>query len=75
MTPETGSAPASAPPTGGADPAEARRVADAAYAREQRNLAEEKKNERYLWWYLGYFLFGIHAVAFVMILAIKHANP
>jgi hypothetical protein len=41
---------------------------------EQRQLAEEKRNERYLWWYLGYFLFGIHLVAFVMILAIKHAG-
>ncbi|WP_405817697.1 hypothetical protein OG241_23870 [Streptomyces sp. NBC_01390] len=40
---------------------------------EQRRLAEEKKNERYMWWYLGYFLFGIHLVAFVMIYAVTHA--
>ena len=43
-------------------------------AREQRRLAEEKKNERYMWWYLGYFLFGIHIVAFVMIYAVTHAK-
>ncbi|WP_037869489.1 hypothetical protein [Streptomyces sp. SPB074] len=41
---------------------------------DRRRLAEEKRNERYLWWYLAYFLFGIHLVAFVMILAIKHAG-
>ncbi|MGA4850495.1 hypothetical protein ACOBQB_31235 [Streptomyces sp. G5(2025)] len=41
---------------------------------ETRRLAEEKKNERMVWWYLAYFLFGIHLVAFVMIFAIKHAK-
>ncbi|MCC9708932.1 hypothetical protein E4N62_28985 [Streptomyces sp. MNU76] len=41
---------------------------------EKRRLAEEKKNERYVWWYLGYFLFGIHIVAFVMIYAVLHAK-
>ncbi|MGW0708602.1 hypothetical protein ACWD4G_22065 [Streptomyces sp. NPDC002643] len=41
---------------------------------EKRRLAEEKKNERYMWWYLGYFLFGIHIVAFVMIYAVTHAK-
>ncbi|WP_431039419.1 hypothetical protein ACQYWQ_17875 [Streptomyces sp. P6-2-1] len=41
---------------------------------DRRRLAEEKRNERYLWWYLAYFLFGIHLVAFVMIFAIKHAG-
>ncbi|RAJ81477.1 hypothetical protein ACN2WE_23375 [Streptomyces sp. cg28] len=41
---------------------------------DQRRLAEEKKGERYMWWYLGYFLFGIHIVAFVMIYAIRHAG-
>ncbi|MET8558222.1 hypothetical protein ABZV64_25185 [Streptomyces sp. NPDC004959] len=41
---------------------------------DRRRLDEEKRNERYLWWYLGYFLFGIHLVAFVLILAIKHAG-
>ncbi|MEH0424121.1 hypothetical protein [Streptomyces sp. B21-083] len=48
---------------------------DATNARdqEQRLLALEKKRERYVWYYLAYFLFGIHLVAFVMIYAVKHA--
>jgi hypothetical protein len=41
---------------------------------ERRRLAEEKRNERYVWWYLAYFLFGIHLVAFVMIYAVMHAK-
>ncbi|TQE33775.1 hypothetical protein Sipo8835_16685 [Streptomyces ipomoeae] len=41
---------------------------------EKRRLVEEKKNERYVWWYLAYFLFGIHIVAFVMIYAVTHAK-
>ncbi|MGW1762249.1 hypothetical protein [Streptomyces mirabilis] len=41
---------------------------------ERRHLAAEKKNRRYVWWYLAYFLFGIHIVAFVMIYAISHAK-
>ncbi len=41
---------------------------------EKRRLAEEKKNERHVWWYLAYFLFGIHIVAFVMIYAVTHAK-
>ncbi|MDG4857285.1 hypothetical protein P8605_03800 [Streptomyces sp. T-3] len=41
---------------------------------EQRRLAQESKNEKMIWWYLGYFLFGIHLVAFVMIYAISHAE-
>ncbi|MFE3406952.1 hypothetical protein [Streptomyces mirabilis] len=41
---------------------------------EHRHLAAEKKNQRYVWWYLAYFLFGIHIVAFVMIYAISHAK-
>lgn len=41
---------------------------------DARRAAEEKKGERYMWWYLGYFLFGIHIVAFVMIYAISHAK-
>ncbi|WP_033319469.1 hypothetical protein [Streptomyces yerevanensis] len=41
---------------------------------EKRRLAQEKKNERYVWWYLAYFLFGIHIVAFVMIYAVMHAK-
>ncbi|MGP4044683.1 hypothetical protein [Streptomyces sp. 2A115] len=41
---------------------------------EQRRLVQEKKDERYVWWYLAYFLFGIHIVAFVMIYAVTHAK-
>ncbi|MEV0126341.1 hypothetical protein AB0I16_33155 [Streptomyces sp. NPDC050703] len=41
---------------------------------ESRRLAEEKKNERMVWWYLAYFLFGIHIVAFVMIYAVSHSK-
>ncbi|MEU5092578.1 hypothetical protein [Streptomyces sp. NPDC021356] len=43
-------------------------------AAERQRLAEEKKRERYVWYYLGYFLFGIHVVAFVMIYAVRHAK-
>jgi nitrate reductase NapE component len=42
--------------------------------REQRQLALEKKRERIVWYYLAYFLFGIHIVAFVMIYAVTHAK-
>ncbi|MER5260136.1 MULTISPECIES: hypothetical protein [unclassified Streptomyces] len=41
---------------------------------ERRHLAQETKNERLVWWYLAYFLFGIHIIAFVMIFAIKNAK-
>ncbi|MFJ9119634.1 MULTISPECIES: hypothetical protein [Streptomyces] len=41
---------------------------------ERQRLALEKKRERYVWYYLGYFLFGIHIVAFVMIYAVLHAK-
>jgi hypothetical protein len=41
---------------------------------ERERLALEKKRERYVWYYLGYFLFGIHVVAFVMIYAVRHAK-
>lgn len=41
---------------------------------EQQRLSLEKKRERYVWIYLGYFLFGIHVVAFVMIFAVRHAK-
>jgi hypothetical protein len=47
---------------------------DSPEAREQRQLAQETKNERYAWWFLAYFLFGIHIVAFVMIYAVTHAK-
>ncbi|WP_329365627.1 hypothetical protein [Streptomyces sp. NBC_01483] len=48
--------------------------APVASSTERRNLAAEKKNQRYVWWYLAYFLFGIHIVAFVMIYAVTHAK-
>ncbi|MGI5456852.1 hypothetical protein ACQEWB_27555 [Streptomyces sp. CA-249302] len=41
---------------------------------EQARLRLEKKRERYVWYYLAYFLFGIHIVAFVMIYAVLHAK-
>ncbi|WP_199830710.1 hypothetical protein [Streptomyces sp. MMG1533] len=40
---------------------------------ERRRLDQEKQNERKMWWWLAYFLFGIHIVAFVMIYAVTHA--
>ncbi|MFK0172246.1 hypothetical protein ACIQU5_25955 [Streptomyces sp. NPDC090306] len=42
--------------------------------RERAALALEKKRERFVWYYLAYFLFGIHIVAFVMIYAVRHAK-
>ncbi|MCX3061300.1 hypothetical protein [Streptomyces beihaiensis] len=41
---------------------------------DEKRAAREKKGERYMWWYLAYFLFGIHVVAFVMIYAVTHAK-
>ncbi|MDH6623913.1 hypothetical protein M2271_001705 [Streptomyces sp. LBL] len=41
--------------------------------REQHRLKEETRNERHMWMWLAYFLFGIHIVAFVMIYAVTHA--
>lgn len=41
---------------------------------DRHRLALEKKRERIVWYTLGYFLFGIHIVAFVMIYAVKHAK-
>lgn len=35
--------------------------------------SKDPHNERQMWWWLGYFLFGIHIVAFVMIYAVTHA--
>ncbi|WP_265568410.1 hypothetical protein [Streptomyces hygroscopicus] len=43
-------------------------------AAEQDRLSLEKKRERFVWYYLAYFLFGIHIVAFVMIYAVRHAK-
>ncbi|MEH0635590.1 hypothetical protein QBA35_20050 [Streptomyces bottropensis] len=63
MAPDEGLAPKDGPAPGAAD-----------QAAERRRLAEEKRNERYVWWYLAYFLFGIHIVAFVMIYAVMHAK-
>ncbi|MGW2569710.1 hypothetical protein [Streptomyces sp. NPDC001537] len=47
---------------------------DAEREAEQQRLLLEKKRERYVWYYLAYFLFGIHIVAFVMIYAVLHAK-
>ncbi|MET7745319.1 hypothetical protein [Streptomyces sp. NPDC005385] len=41
---------------------------------EKARLALEKKRERFVWYYLAYFLFGIHIIAFVMIYAVLHAK-
>jgi hypothetical protein len=41
---------------------------------EERRLAQETKDERQVWYFLAYFLFGIHIVAFVMIFAVTHAK-
>lgn len=41
---------------------------------EQRRLVQETKDERHMWVFLAYFLFGIHIVAFVMIYAVRHAK-
>ncbi|MGF1235641.1 hypothetical protein ACQSME_00050 [Streptomyces sp. 2-6] len=60
-------------PEGTAPAAPDRAAADRAAADRER-LALEKKRERYVWYYLGYFLFGIHIVAFVMIYAVRHAK-
>ncbi|MET7650344.1 MULTISPECIES: hypothetical protein [unclassified Streptomyces] len=43
-------------------------------ALEQRRLDQETKDERKMWVFLAYFLFGIHVVAFVMIYAVRHAK-
>ncbi|MFJ3337507.1 hypothetical protein [Streptomyces sp. NPDC086766] len=41
---------------------------------ERERLALETRRERQVWYYLAYFLFGIHIVAFVMIYAVRHAK-
>ncbi|WP_329546221.1 hypothetical protein OG548_19315 [Streptomyces sp. NBC_01356] len=56
-------------PTGEQEPTQAQ-----TQTQEQRRLTQETKDERYVWWYLAYFLFGIHIVAFVMIYAVMHAK-
>ncbi|MER6125410.1 hypothetical protein ABT173_22820 [Streptomyces sp. NPDC001795] len=56
------------------EPTPANESEPSAEAAEQDRLSLEKKRERYVWYYLAYFLFGIHIVAFVMIYAVKHAK-
>ncbi|MEU1598372.1 hypothetical protein ABZ468_37545 [Streptomyces sp. NPDC005708] len=41
---------------------------------DEERLSLEKKRQRFVWYYLAYFLFGIHIVAFVMIYAVRHAK-
>ncbi|WP_217554787.1 hypothetical protein [Streptomyces sp. GbtcB6] len=41
---------------------------------EEHRLKQETKNERHVWYFLAYFLFGIHIIAFVMIYAVRHAK-
>ncbi|MFB6675268.1 hypothetical protein ACFCWG_23195 [Streptomyces sp. NPDC056390] len=41
---------------------------------DERRREEERRGERHMWWYLAYFLFGIHLVALVMIYAVTHAK-
>ncbi|WP_326711760.1 hypothetical protein OG758_23370 [Streptomyces sp. NBC_01474] len=41
---------------------------------DERRREEEKRGERHMWWYLAYFLFGIHLVALVMIYAVTHTK-
>ncbi|MER7840871.1 hypothetical protein ABTY98_34485 [Streptomyces sp. NPDC096040] len=41
---------------------------------EERRLKQETRNERQVWYFLAYFLFGIHVLAFVMIYAVRHAK-
>ncbi|MGW1727319.1 hypothetical protein ACWCQK_30925 [Streptomyces sp. NPDC002306] len=47
---------------------------DPARGAEKRRLAQETKDERQVWIFLAYFLFGIHVIAFVMIYAVRHAK-
>ncbi|MER5524283.1 hypothetical protein ABT075_06655 [Streptomyces sp. NPDC002677] len=41
---------------------------------EEVRLKQETRNERQVWYFLAYFLFGIHFLAFVMIYAVHHAK-
>ncbi|WP_436737416.1 hypothetical protein [Streptomyces sp. BBFR102] len=61
-------------PEPGPDPASGPPERPVATPQERRRLAEEKRTEKYVWWSLGYFFFGIHIVAFVMIYAVTHAR-
>jgi hypothetical protein len=54
--------------------AEARRATEKEAARQRAADGLEKRTERQMWWYLAYFLFGIHLVALVMIFAVRHGH-
>ncbi|WTX92518.1 hypothetical protein OG440_15685 [Streptomyces sp. NBC_00637] len=58
----------------GRDPDAGDRLSQEQRSLEQRRLARETKDERHMWVFLAYFLFGIHIVAFVMIYAVRHAK-
>ncbi|MEW1778184.1 hypothetical protein [Streptomyces sp. NPDC086777] len=55
-------------------PTEDDRAAALERQREKGRLEQETKNERQVWYFLAYFLFGIHVIAFVMIYAVRHAK-
>lgn len=56
------------------DPARDRDGGRNQHTAQDRHRAEEKRTERQMWWYLAYFLFGIHLVALIMIFAVRHAH-
>ncbi|MDR6980892.1 nitrate reductase NapE component [Streptomyces sp. 3330] len=60
--------------TAGRTPDATEQLAPEPLSPEQRRLAQETKDERHMWVFLAYFLFGIHIVAFVMIYAVRHAK-
>ncbi|MCX5368810.1 hypothetical protein OG613_26120 [Streptomyces sp. NBC_00015] len=60
--------------TAGQDPDAREQLSPEQRSLEQRRLVQETKNERHMWVFLAYFLFGIHIVAFVMIYAVRHAK-
>ncbi|MCH0563140.1 MULTISPECIES: hypothetical protein [unclassified Streptomyces] len=62
------------PETSGEVPAETSPEAPGAQSLERQRLEQETKDERKVWYFLAYFLFGIHFVAFVMIYAVRHAK-
>ncbi|MFJ5776436.1 hypothetical protein [Streptomyces sp. NPDC093094] len=43
-------------------------------AHREARRARERRDERQMWMWLAYFLFGIHIVALVMIYAVRHAG-
>jgi len=68
MTEEESTADSATPPT---TPPAAPSTADSL---EKRRLAQETRDERKVWYFLAYFLFGIHIIAFVMIYAVRHGH-